>query len=54
MPSSLKEKVEQERRIGYSRLQYYANKFQEHYGLTLNEYRRKSQYDQPADSVEEG
>ncbi len=32
-------------RIGYSRLQYFASKFKEHYGLTLNEYRLKSQYD---------
>ncbi|MBR6569961.1 MAG: helix-turn-helix transcriptional regulator [Clostridia bacterium] len=31
-------------RIGYSRLQYFASKFKEHYGLTLNEYRLKSQY----------
>lgn len=29
--------------IGYSRLQYFASKFKEHYGLTLNEYRRKNQ-----------
>ena len=32
--------------IGYSRLQYFAGKFKEHYGLTLNEYRRNSQYSQ--------
>jgi len=33
-------------RIGYSRLQYFANKFKEHYGLTLNEYRNKCQTEQ--------
>ncbi len=32
-------------RIGYSRLQYFSSKFKEHYGLTLNEYRLKSQYE---------
>ena len=39
-------------KIGYSRLQYFSSKFKEHYGLTLNEYRRKSHYDQnmPASS----
>jgi len=31
-------------RIGYSRLQYFASKFKEHYGLTLNEYRLNSRY----------
>jgi len=31
--------------IGYSRLQYFSSKFKEHYGLTLNEYRRKVQYE---------
>lgn|GEM_PF-2509914 len=31
--------------IGYSRLQYFSAKFREYYGLTLNEYRRKSQYE---------
>ena len=30
--------------IGYSRLQYFSAKFKDYYGLTLNEYRRKSQY----------
>jgi len=33
-------------RIGYSRAQYFASKFKEHYGLTINEYRRKIQLDQ--------
>ena len=33
-------------RIGYSRLQYFSSKFKEHYGLTLNEYRRKCQFEQ--------
>ena len=31
--------------IGYSRLQYFSSKFKEHYGFTLNEYRRKVQYE---------
>ncbi len=29
--------------VGYSRLQYFSAKFREYYGLTLNEYRRRSQ-----------
>ena len=33
-------------RIGYSRLQYFSSKFKEHYGMTLNEYRRKCQFEQ--------
>lgn len=32
--------------IGYSRLQYFSAKFKEHYGFTLNEYRRKCCYEQ--------
>lgn len=31
--------------VGYSRLQYFSAKFKDYYGLTLNEYRRKSQYE---------
>lgn len=30
--------------VGYSRLQYFSTKFKEHYGYTLNEYRRKCQF----------
>lgn len=33
-------------KIGYSRLQYFSGKFKEHYGLTLNDYRRQAQYGQ--------
>lgn len=33
-------------RIGYSRSQYFAGKFKEHYGMTLNEYRLKVQQEQ--------
>ena len=32
--------------IGYSRPQYFATKFKEHYGFTINEYRRKLQQEQ--------
>jgi len=33
-------------KIGYSRPQYFASKFKEHYGLTISEYRRKVQHQQ--------
>lgn len=36
-------------KIGYSRPQYFASKFKEHYGLTINEYRRKAQQEQGMD-----
>ncbi|MBR3107681.1 MAG: helix-turn-helix transcriptional regulator [Clostridia bacterium] len=34
--------------IGYSRLQYFSAKFREFYGVSLNEYRRRSQSEQEA------
>ena len=34
--------------VGYSRLQYFSAKFKDYYGLTLNEYRRKCQYENQA------
>lgn len=34
--------------VGYSRVQYFAAKFKERWGLTLNEYRRQAQAEKGA------